>query len=168
MMGLDDWMNTNCECVQSELLRKHDHGAARTMECYTQTNILVVSESQNTIPKEQMIKIEEKVYFLTTHKDGMTKVALRTVLGDELSNNPPEQFPHEYLVLAARSNCLLVSYGESSDGMRNCLLWGLSREEVNTNTECYKKLELLCAQDTYDITESDNPCEQYDVNEPRR
>ncbi|XP_075534664.1 uncharacterized protein LOC142569020 isoform X4 [Dermacentor variabilis] len=51
---------------------------------------------------------------------------------------------------------------------QKCLLWGLSRNNVSEDTECYKALRLFCLSKTYDLTETDNPCQQFDVDEERR
>ncbi|XP_049523900.1 uncharacterized protein LOC125945697 [Dermacentor silvarum] len=165
MMSLDDWMNTDCECVMSELLHNNPDGLTRTLQCYINAKILIASERQNTIPMEKIITIEETVKFQITRSGGMRSVALKTMSEDAPSDDPSKQFPHKYLVLAAQSNCLLLSYGQSNNGGRNCLLWGLSSQGVNTSTVCYKVLESLCGKNTYDITETENPCHLYDVYE---
>ncbi|XP_054925705.1 uncharacterized protein [Dermacentor andersoni] len=148
MIDLEDWINLRCECVKSRFQARHTDGCERTMHCYT------------------WVKVSEGwVDFQVTSIRGMTSVDLKTIVGIEPTDDAPEEFPHTYLVLKAQRNCLLVSYGQSSNGTQRCLLWGLSGSHVSKQTQCYKALNSFCAPDIYDMTETASSCQQYDLNE---
>ncbi|XP_075559530.1 uncharacterized protein LOC142591036 isoform X4 [Dermacentor variabilis] len=151
MIDLDDWHNLRCECVKSLFQARHTDGCERTLHCYT------------------WVKVSEGwVDFRATEVKGFTSVDLKTIVGIQPTENAPEEFPHSYVVGKVAKDCLLVTYGHSSDGQQKCLLWGLSGSEVSTNTECYNALKSLCPDNMYDMTETDGPCQQYDRDENSR
>ncbi|XP_049523816.1 uncharacterized protein LOC125945651 [Dermacentor silvarum] len=114
-----------------------------------------------------MMRRDIKVDFQVKEANGVTRVDLKAIRYIEPTEDAPKEFPHSYVVLKAAQDCLLVSYGQASNGKRKCLLWGLSGEHVNNGTECFEVLDLLCTQDMYDMTETDGPCQQYDRDEER-
>ncbi|XP_054925706.1 uncharacterized protein [Dermacentor andersoni] len=107
MIDLEDWINLRCECVKSRFQARHTDGCERTMHCYTWVKV--------STGKERMIREEGWVDFQVTSIRGMTSVDLKTIVGIEPTDDAPEEFPHTYLVLKAQRNCLLVSYGQSSN-----------------------------------------------------
>ncbi|XP_065283794.1 uncharacterized protein [Dermacentor albipictus] len=157
MIHLEDWMNLRCECVKSRFQARHTDGCERTMDCYTWEKV--------STGRETMIREEGWVDFQVTSIRGLTSVDLKTIVGIEPTEDAPEEFPHTYLVLRAQRNCMLVSYGQSSNGTQRCLLWGLSGRQVSKGTQCYQALNSFCAPDIYDMTETASPCEQYDLDE---
>ncbi|XP_075559532.1 uncharacterized protein LOC142591036 isoform X6 [Dermacentor variabilis] len=160
MVDLEDWINLRCECVKSRFQARHSDGCERTMHCYTWV--------KDSTGKETMIREEGWVDFRATEVKGFTSVDLKTIVGIQPTENAPEEFPHSYVVGKVAKDCLLVTYGHSSDGQQKCLLWGLSGSEVSTNTECYNALKSLCPDNMYDMTETDGPCQQYDRDENSR
>ncbi|XP_075559526.1 uncharacterized protein LOC142591036 isoform X2 [Dermacentor variabilis] len=160
MIDLDDWHNLRCECVKSLFQARHTDGCERTLHCYTWVK---VSNAENDCNVQ-----EGWVDFRATEVKGFTSVDLKTIVGIQPTENAPEEFPHSYVVGKVAKDCLLVTYGHSSDGQQKCLLWGLSGSEVSTNTECYNALKSLCPDNMYDMTETDGPCQQYDRDENSR
>nr|XP_054929255.1 uncharacterized protein LOC129386065 [Dermacentor andersoni] len=112
-----------------------------------------------------MIKEEGRVDFQTGDVNGVRTVQLKTIEELAPTENAPTEFPHVYVVLRVAKDCLLASYGQTSQGRQKCLLWGLSRSEVSKSTECYKVLDSFCPADMYDMTEREGPCLQYDRDE---
>ncbi|XP_075534669.1 uncharacterized protein LOC142569023 isoform X3 [Dermacentor variabilis] len=169
MMNLEDWISSKCFCMKSVLKAPHPKGCERTLECYTYAKVSYAPETIKVlIGTDRMIRMEETVRFDVTKVDELMSVNIKTVKLPVPTDNVPEDFPRTYVVLSAAKDCLLVTYGESSDGQQKCLLWGLSRNNVSEDTECYKALRLFCLSKTYDLTETDNPCQQFDVDEERR
>ncbi|XP_054925700.1 uncharacterized protein [Dermacentor andersoni] len=159
MINLDDWNNLRCECVKSRFQARHNNGCERTLHCYTWVKVSM---------GERMVKEEGWVDFQAVEVDGFTSVDLKRIVGILPTEDAPEELPHSYVVAKVAQDCLLVTYGQSSDGQQKCLLWGLSGSHVSTDTECYKALKSICPDDMYDMTESDGPCLQYDRHEDSR
>nr|XP_054929254.1 uncharacterized protein LOC129386060 [Dermacentor andersoni] len=115
-----------------------------------------------------MVRRDQRVDFQVIQVNGMTTVNIKTIEDIVPTENAPEELPHTYLVLKAAMDCLLVTYGETNEGREKCLLWGLSRSNISQETQCYKALTLFCPDNLYDMTEPDDPCQQYDVDEDTR
>ncbi|KAL1474974.1 hypothetical protein MTO96_037630 [Rhipicephalus appendiculatus] len=124
-----------------------------------------LQSTQFQIKKQELEVIEARVDFNVTTQDDVTSLILKVALGEALVEDPSIEFFPNCLVLEATPECLLVSYGRSNEGKHKCLLWGLSGENVNTTTKCYEKLQTVCAEDTYDMTEKGSPCERNEEQE---
>lgn len=160
MIDKDDWMRTDCECVMSAFLAATSTGSQRNLQCYLYTEMLNPQGDKKTIPDKLMGKIEQNVEFRVSTQGDVTTVILKPILGVDPIEEPSRNFISSCLVIEANSQCLLLSYGQADNGKQKCLLLGLSNNNVDTTTECYKKLE-LCTADMYDLTESNAPCDHY-------
>uniref|UniRef100_A0A131YV28 Lipocalin n=1 Tax=Rhipicephalus appendiculatus TaxID=34631 RepID=A0A131YV28_RHIAP len=162
----DDWFDTDCECVESVFMVNTLNGSERTLGCYSYTEIRVPSVTKKrAIWQKKLVKIEEKADFRAVTKDGITTVYVEAILGLSPTQDPSTDVFRGYVVLEVDTDCLLLSYGKSKDGELKCLLWGLSRNTVKTDTTCHKQMDVMCADDMYDITESKNPCDYYGGDE---
>ncbi|KAL1483285.1 hypothetical protein MTO96_033296 [Rhipicephalus appendiculatus] len=159
----DDWFDTDCECVESVFMVNTLNGSERTLGCYSYTEIRVPSVTKKRAKK--LVKIEEKADFRAVTKDGITTVYVEAILGLSPTQDPSTDVFRGYVVLEVDTDCLLLSYGKSKDGELKCLLWGLSRNTVKTDTTCHKQMDVMCADDMYDMTESKNPCDYYGGDE---
>ncbi|XP_049523083.1 uncharacterized protein LOC125945374 isoform X2 [Dermacentor silvarum] len=158
-MSEDEWNNNSCLCVKSLFLAAHTDGCERTLECYTYVRTVV--------GPEQMIIKKENADFRVTATDGITTIHLWTIFKNQPRNIRPSALAHTCTVQVAAQDCLLVTYSPSDNGMQHCLLWGLSREQVDQNTTCYKNITSVCSVEMYDMTESakNDPCQQFDRDE---
>ncbi|XP_075534656.1 uncharacterized protein LOC142569016 isoform X2 [Dermacentor variabilis] len=66
--------------------------------------------------KDMMIKEEGRVDFQTGDVNGVMTVQLKTIVELAPTENAPREFPHDYAVIQVASDCLLVSYGQTSQG----------------------------------------------------
>ncbi|XP_049273799.1 uncharacterized protein LOC119399770 [Rhipicephalus sanguineus] len=162
MMEESEWMRTDCDCINSKFLVNTLEGSERTLGCYLNTEITVTEPSMKTITKEELGLIEARVDFIVTTQDHVTALTMKIALEADVAGDPSVEFFPPCLVLEANSGCLLLSYGTSKEGKQKCLLWGLAGEKVNTSTKCYKKMESVCADNIYDMTEKDSRCERYE------
>ncbi|XP_075559518.1 uncharacterized protein LOC142591027 isoform X2 [Dermacentor variabilis] len=165
MMTEDEWVKFDCECVQSRFYASYNEGSERTLECYKYVKQIKASATSGDIRKEVMIKIKEVVQFQAVTEDAETRIQLKNIIEVTPTNDPPRYFPQTYTVLQVEPDCLLLSSGVSKN--HTCLLWGLSRRQVNADTECLKRLQSVCTQDMYDLTEFNGPCQQLDREETR-
>lgn len=165
MMDREDWMNTDCHCIKSTFEAEPDTGCERTLECYLHTEVLIPVENRKAIWHQKMVKIEDRADFQAVTRDDVTSVLVKAILGIAVTQDASTYILHNYIVLEAGSNCLLLAYGHVRNGGYRCLLWGFSRNQVSNETICYKQLESLCTKNMYDLTERDNPCDYYDLYE---
>ncbi|KAL3230290.1 hypothetical protein MRX96_023463 [Rhipicephalus microplus] len=107
------------------------------------------------------------VDFQVTRSGSEIHVHVWLILAIQPTGDAPYILPHSYVVQEAQSNCLLLSYAHPANGEKSCMLWGLKRDDVNKDTECYRKILSACPDDMEDITESkyNDPCEQTDEDE---
>ncbi|KAL3224083.1 hypothetical protein MRX96_026671 [Rhipicephalus microplus] len=152
----DDWMKTDCECVQSAYEVSTLSGSYRTLECSWSTKMK--TEYQRT-------KIEGRVEFLASTEDGLITVEVKPIVGLEPLEGKSSVVIPPCTVLEASANCVLLSYGQSDNGKQKCLLLGLSSRTVDTTTQCNKKLESVCTALMSDLTESHDPCDHYEEEE---
>nr|XP_037278009.1 uncharacterized protein LOC119170841 isoform X2 [Rhipicephalus microplus] len=152
----DDWMKTDCECVQSAYEVSTLSGSYRTLECSWSTKMK--TEYQRT-------KIEGRVEFLASTEDGLITVEAKPIVGLEPLEGKSSVVIPPCTVLEASANCVLLSYGQSDNGKQKCLLLGLSSRTVDTTTQCNKKLESVCTALMSDLTESHDPCDHYEEEE---
>lgn len=167
MMPEDEWMKMTCECVKSRFMATHPDGCERTLDCYKPVKVLQAPPTiQASIGRDRLIMTTNLVDFEVT-EDGSIYIDIWMIYEIRPTSNSPIQFPHTYKVEHAEENCLLLTYDYSSSGSSNCLLWGLSRANVDNMTECYKKIESSCKEKMYDLTEPDDQCEKLDEYEKR-
>nr|XP_037286838.1 uncharacterized protein LOC119179822 [Rhipicephalus microplus] len=136
-----------------------DKGCERTLFCYLQSNLLT-SVRTTKIQEQSMIKIGDNADFEAVTSSNGISISVRAIQGLVPTADASNDIFRDFLVLRADSGCLLLSRGVSEHGKHLCLLWGLSRKEVNESTICYEYMSLVCME-MYDITKKDNPCDYY-------
>ncbi|XP_075724266.1 uncharacterized protein LOC119179822 isoform X2 [Rhipicephalus microplus] len=159
MMWLRGWLNTDCDCVESKFMATSDKGCERTLFCYLQSNVLT-SVRTTKIQEKSMIKIGDNADFEAVKSNNTISIFVRAIQGLVPTEDASSDIFRDFHVLTADSGCLLLSRGVSEHGKHLCLLWGLSRNEVNESTICYKYMNFVCVK-MYDITKTDNPCDYY-------
>ncbi|XP_065283785.1 uncharacterized protein [Dermacentor albipictus] len=166
MMNEGDWLTNDCECITSAFDAVNNEGSRRSLECYIYTEILILSNiTKKTIALPKMTKINQSVQFEVKDLGGVKSLALKTIIDGVPAKHPPKFISGNYVLEEANTDCLLLSYGPPSNGRQNCMLWGLSRQSVDEKTRCYKEVKSLCSEDIYDLTETKNICDQFDLEE---
>ncbi|KAL1444887.1 hypothetical protein MTO96_006837 [Rhipicephalus appendiculatus] len=149
MISLEEWMKVPCLCVKSTFSATHPAGCK------------LPPTNQASVGKDRLVMTTTDVDFEVT-EDGGVYIDLWIIHEIKPTSNSPSLFPHTYLVRHAEENCLLLTYDYTNSGPSYCLLWGLSRANVDNTTECFQKIESSCSGEMYDLTEPDDPCEKVD------
>ncbi|XP_075746998.1 uncharacterized protein LOC142804204 [Rhipicephalus microplus] len=167
MVPEDEWTKLPCLCVKSRFSATHTDGCERTLDCYKHVKIWQAPPTTpELVGKERLIVTTNDVDFEVTD-DGEVYIDIWMIYELKPTSNSPSMFPHTYLVQHVEHNCLLLKYDYSNNGPSYCLLWGLSRANVDNTTGCYRKLESSCAGVMYDLTEPDDPSEKLDEHEKK-
>ncbi|KAL3189265.1 hypothetical protein MRX96_002935 [Rhipicephalus microplus] len=169
---------TRCVC-QNPLWRRKDGKCVHQKDCGVQQKVpskdsdvpkvdagKLPPTTPELVGKERLIVTTNDVDFEVTD-DGEVYIDIWMIYELKPTSNSPSMFPHTYLVQHVEHNCLLLKYDYSNNGPSYCLLWGLSRANVDNTTGCYRKLESSCAGVMYDLTEPDDPCEKLDEHEKK-